>query len=282
MEESLTLSYWANLASSYRAVGPPLHPSLEDIAAMESAVREWARGNAPPRLEALLLGITPMIARMRWPRPVRLLAADNSIPMLRAVWPGDIPRRRYGICASWLDLPRPAHSCDIVLGDGPMICMRYPDGFRSLSRSVCRVLKPDGIFVLRCYVQPALREDADAVFADALRGSIPTFHQFKFRLLMALQKSASSGVKVDDVYRYWTGRVGPGGRWPSRAGWRKKDVGTIELYRGAGNVHTFPTLEEWRSVLEESFEFVSTSCATYHLADRCPVVVLRHRRGRVE
>jgi SAM-dependent methyltransferase len=246
---------------------------------MESAVRTWAAGQAAERVEALLLGVTPLIAGMQWPRATRLLAVDSSAAMLHAVWPGDIPRRRYGVCASWLDLPQSAHSSDVAIGDGSMNCLRYPDGFRRLCESVCRVLKTDGIFVLRCYVQPDSQEDPDTVFAGALTGTIPTFHQFKFRLLMALQASTQDGIKVDDVYRYWASRPHQKTDWPSRAGWSREDVETMDLYRGSSTVHTFPTQAEWHAALHEFFEEVSISTSPYYLAERCPTMVLRPRRG---
>ena len=49
---------------------------------------------------------TPELAAMTWAESCTLLAADACLPMVRVVWPGDVPQRRWAICADWRQLPR--------------------------------------------------------------------------------------------------------------------------------------------------------------------------------
>jgi len=277
-EDDSAKSYWQGLAQSYAAAGAPLRPSREDIEFLESAMAECAARRKPEHLRALLLGVTPDIAAMRWPEGTRLTAADNSFSMVRAVWPGNVPGRRLGVCANWLALPVRESSCDAVIGDGSMNCVRFPAGFRALAESVRGVLREDGISVLRCYTRPVPGEGPDEVFEDLRRGEIVSFHHFKFRLLMAMQESTEQGIAVAEVYREWMERKVDLGALSGRAGWEKKTIDTMELYRGRETVHTFPSMAEFRSVLSEHFEELGVSSPSYSLSERCPVLVLRPRR----
>ena len=245
---------------------------------MEQATAELAGRHPASCLRGLLLGVTPAIAKMRWPRASSLLAMDSSAAMVQAVWPGNIPHRRWAVCGNWLDLPLRQGSLQVVIGDGSLNCLRYPDGFRSLAETISRVLADQGAFVVRYYVQPHKRESPEDVFADALSGTIPTFHHFKFRLLMATQQSARQGVAVKEVFDLWANRKLDQHLMNSRPGWTKQDVDMIQLYHDSDAVHTFPTLCEGRDVLREFFEEVSVSTPSYYSGDRCLTLVMRPRR----
>jgi SAM-dependent methyltransferase len=207
---------------------------------------------------------------MRWPDASRLIAVDNSLGMAKAVWPGNIPSKRYAVCGNWFALPRLKSSCEIVLGDGSMNCVRYPDGFRALAENICRVLRHDGILHLRCYVQPAIRELPEDIFSDLLQAKIPSINYFKFRLSMAQQSSTEQGISVRDVYEKWVERGIDKECLMARTGWDKRAFHSIEMYRGQDAVHTFPTLTELRSVLHEFFDEAAVSTPAYLLGERCP------------
>ncbi len=282
--------YWDDFAASFAAIGAPLRPSAEDVLCFEESVANWAanrpkNGRPRERLHALLLGVTQEIAGMRWPDASSLLAVDQSLPMAQVVWPGNIPARRWAVCGDWLALPRRESSCDVVIGDGAVNCLKYPQGLRALAEKVSRVLCEDGIVVLRCFVQPEEKELPEQVFSDMFRSRIQTFHQFKFRLLMAMQPSAEQGIAVNDVYKAWmSGNIDL--NWlMSRTGWEKQAIDTIKAYRDKEVVHTFPTVTELRAVLLEFFDEISVSVADYCLGERCPRFVLKphskHRRTRI-
>ncbi len=272
-------SYWDDFAESFAALGPPLRPSSEDIRSFEDALANWTANHPYGGLHAILLGVTPELARIRWPDATSLIAVDNSLAMAQTVWPGNVAKR-WVVCGDWLALPRPESSCNIIVGDGAINCLRFPDGFRALAKKVRDTLSDDGILALRCYVQPDIQEQPDDVLADIFRTTIPSFHHFKFRLLMALQPSTEQGIAVNEVYKKWAiGRIDED-RLIARTGWERRAIRTIEFYRDKETVHTFPTLAELRSVLVEFFDEVSCSIPSYHLGERCPLFVLKTRSCR--
>jgi len=227
----------------------------------------------------LLLGVTAGIANMRWPEESALIAVDNSFEMARTVWPGNIPSKRRAVCGDWLSLPQAHASCDVVIGDGSMNCVRYPDGFRALARSVRSILRPDGVLLLRSFVRLEDNDSIEQVFTDLLQCKFPTVNHFKFLLLMAMQRSTQEGIVVDDVYREWVRRKINKDELIAITGWEKQSIRSIEVYAGQDVVHTFPTVSELRSVLGEFFDEVSISTPSYFLGDRCPSFILAPRSG---
>ncbi|WP_321475251.1 class I SAM-dependent methyltransferase [uncultured Paludibaculum sp.] len=246
---------------------------------MQQTVAEWAAPRSSQPMRSLLLGVTPDIALMPWPPTMSLIAMDSACGMVRSVWPGDLPGRRHALCANWSSLPLPAASCDIVLGDGSMNCLRFPGPVRALAESVHSVLREDGLFLLRCYARPTPCERPEDVFTDLLRNAISTFHHFKFRLLMAVQQTPEQGVCVNDVYTAWARRHIDVPALCAQTGWAPETVRTIDLYQGSATVHTFPSLPDFRSVLDDLFEEVSVSIHSYELSECCPTLVMRPRRA---
>jgi SAM-dependent methyltransferase len=215
---------------------------------------------------------------MRWPDAATLLAVDNSLGMAQAVWPGNIPGKRWVACGDWLALPRPNSSCDVVIGDGSLNCLRYPDGFRAVAKNIRDLLHEDGVLLFRCFVQPVTKELPEEIFSDLVQARIPSINHFKFRLLMAMQPSIDQGISVRDVYKKWMDSAIDKEQLMARTGWEKGAFRSIELYRDQDAVHTFPTVTELRAVLLEFFDETSVSIPAYPLGERCPRFVLRKRR----
>lgn len=279
MQPARARSYWDGLGQSFAKLGSPLRPSTEDIQLLEEIVENWSALHPGEPLQGLLLGVTPGIAAMRWPERSWLMAVDSSLPMARTVWPGNVVGRRAVVCGNWLCLPRKGSSCHVVIGDGSINCLTYPDGFRSFAEAVRDVLDDRGLLVMRSYVQSIPREKPDAVYAHACHDSIGSFHAFKLRLLMSLQGNPEQGIAVKKAYESWMTRNLDPQSLPSRAGWEKADIETIEAYQDSSTVYAFPTLAQLRSVLLEFFEEVSISTHGYEMGDRCPTLVLRTCRN---
>ena len=272
-----TGTYWSGLARSYAMMGSPLLPATEDIQFVEATAARWREqhGRAP---RAVLLGVTPKLAKMNWPAGTCLTAADSSGPMASALWPYNAsPHQPRLILADWRCLPFRNAGADFVVGDGAVNCLRYPANLRELARSISRLLSPEGLFVIRCYLQPDCPESPEEVIAQIYSDGQETFHQFKFRLLMALQANAIEGIAVRHVYDYWASHTSD--KPISRLDWSQTAFELMELYRGVDTVHTFPTLDELRQVLDEFFVEVDISIPSYCLGERCPTIVLKSRAG---
>ena len=113
--------------------------------------------------------------------------------MIESLWPG----AQFGtaLCAEWSDPPLPAASQDIVVGDGCFSALVTRDEYRALVRAVRRIMRDDGIFLMRYFLRPDDAEPVGRVFDDLLNARIGNFHAFKWRLAMALHGSLDDGVR---------------------------------------------------------------------------------------
>jgi SAM-dependent methyltransferase len=267
---------WDDIAYHWDDWGPPLRPGPEDVRIMSAALGRWHARERREVVQALLCGTTPELATTSWPVPVRLLAVDKSEPMLRVVWPGDIPGARAAVVGDWLDLPIPARSRDVVLADGGFVFFDHPDGQRELLAALWRALRPGGLLVLRLFARAPGREPLAEVLRLAGAGRIGSFHAFKWRVAMALQPESRSGVRQHDVWAACRGAGLDVGSLP-RPGWSARAANTIRFYRDQETRLYFPTIAEFRDLLRESFEDIEVALPDYELGERCPIFTARPR-----
>ena len=271
-------SHWEYLASAYPLLGSPLRPSPEDIAIAEAAVEAYVATRSAYSSLAVLMGATPDLARMRWPASTKLIGSDASHAMMRFVWPGDEATMRFGICANWLAFPLPPSSVQIVVGDGSLNCVRHPEEADALCASVRDVLVEDGLMVLRCFVRPHQPESVDGVFSEMYRGAIPTYSQFKFRLFVAMEQDLRRGLAVAELYRLWASYSIDPVCLAKATGWPLSEIQTMDGFRDSSTVHTFPTMTEFRGLLERHFDLVDIRTPSYPLGEQCPTFVVRNSR----
>jgi len=266
--------HWNSVASAWRHFGPPLRPCNEDIEIFRGFAAKYSGASAS---EALLLGVTPEIASMEWPRPCRLTAIDRSAEMVQVVWPGDVSDRRRAFVCEWLSAPSAPKGYGVVIGDGCFISTAYPDGHRALGRRVRHLLAPDGMFLMRFFMQLQEPEHPEDVLDDLAHGRIGSFHAFKWRFAMSIQKSAGDGVRLHDIWAAWRhAKVDPESL-PTGPGWTSEGISTIDLYRDKEARFAFAHPGEIEAILQEDFEVVERRVPGYELGERCPILALRPR-----
>lgn len=278
MPEKQQSPLWKQVAENWRSFGPPLRPCSEDIGAMENAVAEWEARSSGDACSALLWGVTPEIANMKWPDGTALVAIDRSEVMIKVVWPGDMDGVRKAYCGEWLD------SClvvknpvAVVIGDGCFNTLDYPEGYRALFGTAHRALENKGVLIMRFFLQPDEHEEPDTVFGELHANRIGNFHVFKFRLAMAVQEDIRKGVKVNDVWKIWKDADIDKGSLVSMTGWQEEVINTIALYEGKNARLSFPTSGELAAVFSEGFKEVARAVPEYEMGERCPVLVLEKR-----
>ena len=195
--------------------------------------------------------------------------------MIEAVWPG----AKLGFsaaCARWTHLPLHAGRADVAIGDG---CFSSLSGaaYGAMTRSVHRVLRPDGLLVMRFFSRPERPESAARVFADLFEGRIGRFFAFKWRLAMALHGGLEEGVRLAEVWDAWHATVPEPARLAGSLGWPLEKLLMMDAYRESALRFTFPTLAEARAALWTDFEELACRVPAYELGERCPTLILRPR-----
>lgn len=267
--------HWGQHALQWSRIGPPLRPAPQDIGFLQEVVADWALRAKNVETRALLLGVTPEVIDMAWPRPTRLVAVDRSLPMIRHVWSLHSHNEAQAVCADWRSMPLPDRSCHIAIGDGCLSLLDFPNGYHAALNSIRHVLDPEGLFVMRFFVRPSTAENPAQVFKDLEAGRIGNFHVFKWRLAMALHPDTGQGVRLGDIWDAWNAAVPAPEKLAAKLGWPLGSIATIQVYRGVDTRYTFPTLEEVRDIVGTYFAEQTCHFPTYELGDRCPTLSFR-------
>ena len=274
---------WKELSHRWDDLGPPIRPALEDNELLHRLVSEELAASGRPRPRALLLGVTPEIATMRWPAGTCLLALDSSEAMVRNVWPAGEVRNGVAALADWLTMPVRDAAYDIVVGDGSLSVPRYPQGGAALVREIGRVLKDDGALAVRMFTRPETPEPVEVVFADLRAGRIGSLDALKWRLVMALHGDVATGARMGDIWDAWEANVPDAAALMRSLGWPPE---TPEILTGLCGLEariTFPTLAEVRAILSPEFEEAACLHPGYADGERYPTMLFRparRRRGR--
>lgn len=268
---------WLTLAAHWDLLGSPVRPCVEDIGVIEEMLSaETNLFDKAGGKKAWLLGITPEIAAARCLHAIDLVAVERIQTMIDHVWPGDTDGRR-AIRADWVHAPFPDESFDLVIGDGCLTPVSFPDQLSGLLSSVHRCLRRDGYLMLRLFCRPDVAETPGAVIAALRSGAIGSIHAFKWRLAMAVQGTIDGpDVALDEVWQVWNAAHIDVAALAEERGWSHAEIGTMEFYRGSPARNNFMRFDETiRHLQQAGFDLVATRTGHYELAERCPHVLLK-------
>ena len=264
---------WQRSARTFSRAQSPMRPVEEDLAHYWETLTEWMRIRGTPRV--LLLGVTPELYSLPWPKGTDLLAVDSSRAMIEAVWPGPRDAIRF---ADWLSLDLPKGSRDIVLCDGGLHLLSYPHGQHALIRFMHQVLSDEGLCISRLFVMPPLQETPDAVIHDLCDRKIADQFILKLRLLMSLQASPEEGIELGRAYDALI-RVFPDlAGLASRVGWVTERMLNMENFKGLQYKYYFLTLDQTIGMFQENpggFRLHRVQTPSYPLGHCCPTLSLQ-------
>ncbi len=245
------MEHWDNQARQWALVGEPLKPSQAELQNSYSWIHEHAQLQND-YLTALVLGVTPEIINLSWPAQTRLIAVDYNETMIKSVLPKKTATLApIGLLANWLQLPLPSSSVDIVIGDGCYSQVRWKD-YEALTQEIRRVLKPNGIFIIRFFTKPENIDPVESIYRDVFSGEIASFHAFKFRLAIALQSDPRQGVCLKDIWSTWDSSFKQEVlQNMQKLKWNLETISTIDIYRLSNTIYTFPTQIEIRSIFSK-------------------------------
>jgi len=266
--------HWEDYAKFWDRLGPPLRPCAADVAYFEEQVEECAAGRDTAGGRALILGVTPELALMKWPMGYRVIGIDLNFGMVQGVWPVHGMKDRHVVCGDWQRLPLANVSTDVCIADGCFSMLGYPESYERLACEVHCVLKPGGLFMFRTFARSNEVKTPEEVVSDLVRGKIKNFHEFKFRLAIALQSNTRSGVGVDAVWRAWNDIRDEVGAVSKTLGWDENNFATVEVYSGSITRYSFPTVQELREIFAAYFLECSYPQLEYEFGSHCPIFAL--------
>jgi SAM-dependent methyltransferase len=266
--------HWPLMAQYWAQIGPPLRPAAKDLAAYQSCANEWIKAHGPPRV--LLLGVTPEIYALRWPRGHDFVAVDQTRTMIDYVWPGG---GNEIVEANWLDLPLASASRDLAFCDGGLHLLEYPLAQSLLVNRLHDVIARGGRCIFRLFAAPLVGESAGRVINDLLAGGIPDLNVLKLRLGMALQKSPEAGVKVREIWRALWEPAGDWDRLAAKLGWSVECLRPIDAYQNSESRYHFVSEAQAIELFCRDGKFVCLGShrSGYVLGERCPIVIFERQ-----
>ena len=265
--------HWKNTTlNSKPPVRPPWHPSREDAAFM----REWTSpvlDKASAR-KILVLGVTPEIVQLGWPPGAHVVGLDSSPAMIASLWQGNASAPSHVACARWQQMPLPDAQFDAVVGDGSLNALSSLDEYGNVLREVSRVLKREGVLVLRCFVKPPEVETPERVLLKAMEGEFPT--TAAFRLRFAFAKTAADGsIGLAALRDAFNALVPDRDALARITGWPRQDIDRVDTDKDSRVRLTFPTQSQLVSLSEPVFRVEGSARGTYTQAEHCPTFLFR-------
>jgi SAM-dependent methyltransferase len=266
---------WPEVAFIWSQIGPPLRPSDEDISFLIRLLNE--QGSARP-ISALVLGVTPELYRLPWPAGSNVSAIDRTQAMIDHVWPGPAESVTH---ADWLELPFHASSMDLVLCDGGLHLLNYPEQQQEIASRLAHIIKPEGYCVFRLFLPPAIKETPEAVLADLQQGNIPNLNCLKLRLGAALQQGPTQGVELNEVWKTLHEAEPDLNTLAMTLGWTSDHISAIHAYRGSAARYHFVTVDEAIALFCEAtdgaFEVYRLEFPDYPMGELCPTIMFKRR-----
>lgn len=274
-------TFWNTQVELIKAMGPPARPHHSDIACMRAMAWQRIAGwPASGRLGVLVLGVTPEIVGLDWPNGTEITAVDRSEGMIEAFWPGDVPQQRRLVRGDWMSMPFEPDAFDFVLGDNVFNALDYPQRYRELAEVVGRILRPQGLFIVRVLCQAEPREDGYDIVEAYRAGQLTDYHQFRFRMMTASQPSAEEGLYTskESIDRTMEEHGVTMAEVYEKTGYRPpKPPPSVETAPMAPYKVTYPTADEFRRQVAHRFAIVDTRNGDHPLAHRTPVFALQRK-----
>lgn len=275
MKGSVQTVVWARHAGQWSRVGPPLKPSAEDAELSLKALRP-VFDQSPGPCRIAILGVTPELVLLPWPPTAVLKAFDHSADMIASLWQSHPQVSSSVYQADWRALPLDDASMHAAVGDGSLNALPNLNECAEVLEELHRVLVVGGRIVIRCFVRPDVPETFQEVVAAVKRSQIGSFHALKWRMAMALAGVSRASVAVADIHDAFEASFPSRDALAALTGWPREVIDSIDAYRGSLTRYVFPTLPELLGLCRPWFELQSIEHGSYELADRCPMLSLRH------
>jgi SAM-dependent methyltransferase len=269
------INHWVEFARLWDYMTPPFRPSEEDVEVFKSHLNNWVKNYGSPRV--LLLGVTPEIYHLPWPKGTDFLAVDHNPAMIERVWPG--PKEKV-LCCNWLNLKLPEGSRDIIFCDGGLHLLAYPKEQKQLVRIIRKFISPCGIVIFRLFVLPSIPESPFTLAREFMEGKIFNLNLFRLRLAMSFQNNSTRGVELIKVGEFIDEFFPDLEGLAKKVGWSSADLDLLRIYRNSKNRYHFLTLKQSLDLFcgpTGNFEMQNLYFPTYEWGKQFPIIVFRRR-----
>lgn len=253
-------------------VRPPWHPSAEDVSFVRAMTARALAAYAAPAI--LVLGMTRQLVQAEWPSNASVTAVDASAGIVASMWKVHPTLPSRAVCASWQSMPFGDGTFGAVVGDGSLNALPDLEEYPRVFAEIARVLRGDGVLVLRCFLRPDAIEAPEDVIAKAHSGAFPTTAAFRFRFCLSLARENAS-VDLATLHDMFNALVPDRDALARVTGWPRTDIDRVDVDKDSKVRFTFPTEAELVNVTQAAFSLARMERGTYAQAEQCPTILFR-------
>jgi hypothetical protein len=235
----------------------------------------------PDQSVGLVLGGTPWMGAMLATRLERTIMVDINPAMLRTAASdigaaGDACGQRVEyVCANWLSLPDFNAPIDVVVGDGCMNFLKYPEGWCQFIDRVVTKLSSHAKLLIRFWAIPPTHksETVDEIISGYMCRESIAYTEVRAHLLFAHWEPDIMAIRTErvvDIFDANETKFGPlFRRFPAPT----NDLTTIRKFRNSGFVSYTPRLDDVLTLLSTTFKVTGVHFGPYGLAAYFPLIV---------
>jgi ubiquinone/menaquinone biosynthesis C-methylase UbiE len=272
-----TLKVWSRQSEKWSNVGPPMRPSLLDIALMEKLAIDILNDVNLNRYEVAVLGVTPEIIQMAWPLNAHLTAFDQSEEMIKKLWRPNQHIKSDVKMSRWQSLPLKDGDINLVIGDGCLTPLTSLEVYSDVLKELKRVLVTEGKVIMRCFVRDPKVQDIENIVQCVQLKKIENFGSLKWKIAMALVDPISSKVEIKKISETFNDLFKDRQALANNNKWPIETINTIDIYESMSGYLTFPTLNRLLEIFEEFFVVEQVTTLDYEMAKNCPTIVLKQK-----
>lgn len=259
-------SHFQSLAARWDALDLPLRPRAPVPGILKTIIPDDAK-------RMLILGVTPDFADLA----PDVTALDASDVMIAQVWPGDRENRR-AVSGDWRDMPFEDGAFDVVVGDGALTLLSYPNGVDDALAEVRRVTSDDGLAIVRTFIAPdaGLTDDDMMTYASSLKGHSIDALRWRFAV-QAVHTAPTPNIVSHDAWLAFDRLYPDPTALMAANDWTAQDLQRVMLYRDGAMAMSFPSKEQLRQVALNHFDsLIFESSGVYPMSELCPFAVMRN------
>lgn len=258
-------SHFRNLATEWDRLSLPLRPRAPVPGMLRQLIPDTAQ-------RMLILGVTPEFADLA----PDITALDHSEAMIAQVWPGDNDMRR-AVLGDWANMPFDDDTFDIVVGDGSLTLLPYPDGIHAVLAEIRRVTRQDGRAILRTFIAPdvGLSDNDMMAYANALKGQSIDALRWRFAV-QAGSAAPTPNIVSHDAWLEFDRLYPDPTALMAANGWSAQDLERIILYRDGVMAMNFPTKDQLVQVVGDHFgRLTFRPSGDYPMSELCPFAIMQ-------
>lgn len=259
-------SHFHNLSNRWEALDLPLRPRAPVPDLLKALIPQGAK-------RMLILGVTPDFAELA----PDITALDTSEIMIAQVWPGDNDSRR-AVLGDWRAMPFEDEAFDIVVGDGALTLLSFPNGVDDVLAEVRRVTRKDGVAIVRTFIAPnaELSDTEMKAYINSLKGHSIDALRWRFAV-QAVHAAPTPNIVSHDAWQAFNRLYPDPSELMAQNGWTAQDLQRVELYRDGAMALNFPTKRQLEQVILNHFSHLAFEpSGDYPMSDLCPFAVMRN------